>query len=108
MCEWYFVAVCVGAVDVVKTYGDLCHHFQCVLSGFEDFGVDRVAQSGDKAVNARFYFVDDQAFRRGFGLRIDLDFVASVAKKINSFSDIAGGENAKFVSHEFPKTDESN
>ena len=42
-----FVAVGVSAIDVVEADSDLGYDLQSTLAGFEDFGVDRVAQSRD-------------------------------------------------------------
>ena len=44
----------------------LCHHFQRAFSGGENLGVDRIAQSGDQAIDSRLDLFNDQALRRSF------------------------------------------
>ena len=57
--EWNLVAVGVGAVDIVEAYGNLGDDFEIAFAGFEDLGVNRVAQSGDQAIDSRLHFFDD-------------------------------------------------
>ena len=103
--EGNLVAVGVGAVDVVKAYGVLRHHFQRPTPRLENFGVDRVAQRGDEPVDAGAHLLDDQALGRRLDLVVDLDLVAAPAQEVKGVAaNIAGGENpeARFaVPHEW-------
>src|SRR3982074_470324 len=97
--EWDFVLVGSGAVDVVKSDGELCDHFERAFSGSEDLSVDRIAQGSDQAIHAGLHLFDDQTFRRSFGPRIDLNVVSLVAKNVEGVSDVAGGKYADSLAH---------
>ena len=53
MGERNLIAIGVGAIDIVKSDGNLGHNFQRVLAGFEDLGINRIAQRGDQARQCR-------------------------------------------------------
>ena len=77
----------------------LCDHFERAAPGGEDFGVDRIAQSGDQAIHAGLHLFNNQAFRRSFGLGIDFHVVSLMAKNVEGISDVAGGKNADSLAH---------
>ncbi len=99
MGERNSVAVGVGAIDVVKSDRNLCHHFERAFSGSEHLGVDRIAQGRDQAVRARLQLFDDQTLWRSFGLGIDFEVVSLVAKNVEGVSDVAGRKNADSMAH---------
>ena len=71
MGEWNFVTIGVGAIDVVEADRNLRNYLQRALAGFEDLGINRVAQGGDQAVDTAADFLDDQALRRSFRTGIE-------------------------------------
>ena len=72
MRERYLVTVGVRTIDVVKADGHLGDHLQMSFAGFEDLGVNLVAQGGYQPVDARLYFFDDQGLGRSFRLGVNL------------------------------------
>ena len=97
--ERNFVLIGVGAIDVVKSDGDLRDHPERGRSGSENLGVDRIAQGGDQAIHAGLHLFDNQTFRRSFGPRIDFHVVSLVAKNVEGISEVAGGKNADSLAH---------
>ena len=59
MREGNFVAVGVGAIDVVEAHGVLRDHFERAARGFKDFGVNLIAQRGYQPIHAGADFVED-------------------------------------------------
>ena len=96
MGEGNFVAVGVGAIDVVETHRDLRDNFESALAGLENLSINGVTQSGDQAINSLLNFFDDQLFRRRLRAGIDFELVLALAKYVFGFvADVAGGVNAK-------------
>ena len=77
--ERNFIAVGIGAVDVVESNGVLGHDFQRTFAGLEHIGIYGIPQRSDEAVDAGFDLFDNHALRRNFRLWIDFDFVAAAA-----------------------------
>src|SRR5208283_2785608 len=99
MREGDFVAIGVAAVNVVETDGDLGYHLERAGPSGEYFGVDRIAQRGDQAVDAGLYFFDDQSLGRRFGLRINLKLVTLLAKDVKCVTDFASSKDAVSWAH---------
>src|SRR5271167_3346881 len=97
MSEGNFVAVGVGAIDVVESHCILRYNLERVLACLENFGVNLVAQSSDQAVNSAADFCDDQVLRRRIGLGIDLDLITALAQAIEGcVADVSRGKDADF------------
>src|SRR5580692_10505888 len=102
MSERNFVAVGVGAIDVVNADGQLSHNFQTTFSSFENLGIDGIAKRGDEPIDPGLHLVDDQTLGWRLGLGIDLDFVLALAQQVNGVANIASGKNPKFLTHAVP------
>src|SRR5437870_3165682 len=99
MREWNLVPVGVCAVDVVEADGDLRYNFQRALACLKNLSVNRIAQRGDQSVNAGFYFLHDQALRRGVGLGVHFYVVTPLAQHLNRFPNIAGSKDTETFRH---------
>src|SRR5258708_13428806 len=97
--EGNFVLIGVGAVDVVKSDGELRDHFERARSGSEDLGIDHITQRGDQAIHSGLDLFDNQAFGWSFGSRIDFHVVSLIAKNVEAVSDVTGGKNADSLAH---------
>ena len=94
--EGNLVAVGVGAVDVVEADGVLGDHFEPPASGFENLGVNLVAQRRDQPVHAEANFLEDQTLRRRLQARVYFHVVTAPAQHGERLlADVAGREDAK-------------
>src|SRR5206468_7672566 len=92
------VLVGIGPVDVIEAHGDLRHDLERTPSGFEDLGVDGIAERGDQCVDAALHFLDDQLFRRRLGTLENFELVAALAKTILGWiADARCGKDAKML-----------
>src|SRR5439155_25588331 len=100
--EWYLVLVSVGSIDVVEADGNLRHNLERALPCFKNFGVDRIAERCDQAVDAAFHFFDDQFLRRRLRPLKNFKLVAALAKTVlGRIADAGGSKDAEafLVSH---------
>jgi hypothetical protein len=84
---------------VIEAHGILRHNFQRPLAGFEDLGVNGIAQGSDQPVDARRYFFDDQALGGRFRLGIDFNLIAPLPQQINRIADITRSKNTNCFGH---------
>ncbi len=77
-----FVFVRVGAIDVVEADSDLRHDLERPLPCFKHFGIDRISQRGDQAIDAALHFLDDQFLRRRLRALENFEFVTALAKTV--------------------------
>ncbi len=90
-----FVFVRVGAADVIEPDCDLGHDLECPLPGFENFGIDRIAQRRDQPVDAALHFLDDQFFRRRLGTLKNFERVTLLAQSVlRRIADARSGKDS--------------
>ena len=56
--EWDPAMIGVSAIDIVKSYGNLRHHFQRGLPCLEHSRIDRIAKRGNQSVYPANFFQD--------------------------------------------------
>ena len=80
--ERNFVAIGIGAVDVVESNGQLGDNLQRAFPCLEDLGVDLVADGRDESVHSGAQLLENHLLRRRLRMRIDLDLIFAVAQYV--------------------------